>query len=42
MTKREIFLDVLHIIWYIGWRAVAITAGFLAIMYLANWTWWQA
>lgn len=42
MTKKEIIGDILHIVWFFAWRAAAIGAAFLAIMYLANWSWWQA
>lgn len=38
---KENIVDVLHIIWYIGWRSVAVVAGFLGIMALANWSWWS-
>lgn len=33
--------DILRIIWYLGWRFAAVIAGFIGLMYLANWSWWQ-
>lgn len=35
------FADILRIVWFFAWRAAAIGAAFLAVMYLASWSWWS-
>lgn len=40
MSTAEIIGDLLHIVWYIAWRAAVVGLAFFGVLALANWSWW--